>query len=167
MPRRAVPSCFGGTPTGCSVHSALQGRRGLTSPQQRLIRGPIGAQDRCNPPPYPTSLPSLPPSLPPSHHPEGRKHLGRIGARQRRMEEDERRLTRCMKMSPERRDLVPGETINSSLQWLCEGAAGQQGSLWMGRNSGRKTKPRTLSLFFLLLLPTGALAFPDVHQKFP
>lgn len=35
-PCRAVPSCFGVNQTGCSVHSALQGRRGLTSPRQRL-----------------------------------------------------------------------------------------------------------------------------------
>lgn len=38
-PCRAVLSCFGVNPTGCSVHSALQGRRGLTSPRQRLNRG--------------------------------------------------------------------------------------------------------------------------------
>lgn len=105
VPRRAVPSCFGGTPTGCSVHSALQGRRGLTSPQQRLTRGPIGAQDRCNPPSL-SYLSSLPPSLSSSLTPSrGQKASWtyRCAA-----EEDERRLTRCMKMSPERRDLVPG-----------------------------------------------------------
>lgn len=38
-PYRAVLSCFGVNPTGCSVHSALQGRRGLTSPRQRLTGG--------------------------------------------------------------------------------------------------------------------------------
>lgn len=32
-----------------------------------------------------------------------------------------------MKMSPERRDLVLGETINSSLQWLCEGPRASRG----------------------------------------
>lgn len=35
--------------------------------------------------------------------------------------EEERRRTWYMKLSPERRDLVPVETINSSLQWLPEG----------------------------------------------
>lgn len=51
------------------------------------------------------------------------------GEKEAEEEEEERRLTRCMKMSPERRDLVPVETINSSLQWLPGGAPGQQGSL--------------------------------------
>lgn len=41
--------------------------------------------------------------------------------------EEKRRLTRCMKMSPERRDLVPVETINSSLQWLPGGPRASRG----------------------------------------
>lgn len=42
--------------------------------------------------------------------------------------EEERRLTWYMKMSPERRDLVPVETINSSLQWLPEGPRASRAS---------------------------------------
>lgn len=41
--------------------------------------------------------------------------------------EEERRLTWYMKMSPERRDLVPVETINSSLQWPSGGSPGPEG----------------------------------------
>lgn len=38
-------------------------------------------------------------------------------------------------MSPERRNLVPGETINSSLQWLSEGlrtSGGPAAQRWWG-----------------------------------
>lgn len=94
------------TPTGCTVHSALQGRRRLTSPRQRLTGGPIGAQE--------------------GEAPRGAESiLDRCTGEEKG--EDERRLRCCMKMSPERRDLVLGETINSSLQWLCEGPRASRG----------------------------------------
>lgn len=41
--------------------------------------------------------------------------------------EEEMRLPWYMKMSPERRDFDPVETINSSLQWLPEGPRGPSG----------------------------------------
>lgn len=80
-------------PTGCPVHSALQGWWGLTSPRQRL------SGDQWQ----------LRKSSPPQS----------ILHRCTREKEAERSLT--WQMSPERRNLVPGETINSSLQWLSEG----------------------------------------------
>lgn len=100
---------------------------------------------------------SLPPCLLPSHHPEGRKHLGRVGVRQRRKKERMRGWGPSD--MPERRDFGPGEPINSSLQWFCERPGGQQGSLWMGRKSGR-----TWELFHFL--PTGALEWPKMHIFF-
>lgn len=81
-------------PTGCPVHSALQGWRGLTSPRQR----PSGDQW------------------------ELRKSILHRCTRQKK---EESSLT--WQMSPERRNLVPGETINSSLQWLSEGLRASAG----------------------------------------
>lgn len=52
-PRRAVPSCFGVNPTGCPVHSALQGRRGLTSSRQRLSGDQWELRKRSPPPKHP------------------------------------------------------------------------------------------------------------------
>lgn len=99
-PCRAVLSCFGVNQTDCPVHSTLQGRRSLTSSRRRLTRGPIGGQEE--------------------EAPGAESILHRCTSEEEKAE-GERRLTWYMKMSPERRDLVPVETINSSLQWLPEG----------------------------------------------
>lgn len=68
----------------------------------------------------------------------------------RRKQEEERRLTWYMKMSPERRDLVPVETINSSLQWLLEGPrasrapSGEEEEEEGGSHAARKMRNKLL-----------------------
>lgn len=69
----------------------------------------------------------------------------------RRKERRRGRLTWYMKMSPERRDLVPEETINSSLQWLCEGpraSRGPSGEEAGGPMQSGKMRDNYISLLF-------------------
>lgn len=101
--------------TGCSVHSALQGRWGLTSPRQRLTGSQLERRKR--------------------KPPEAESILNRRTSKEEKGEE-ERRLPWHMKMSPERRNPAPLETINSSLQWHPEGARARGGHQERMRRKG-------------------------------